>query len=76
MNRSQSHVLRILFLLLPLVILPSIALYEGSENSVAFAATSMILGALLFVWKWRWWWTPVREYVQADVDSARMKDRD
>ncbi|MWG33597.1 hypothetical protein [Halomarina oriensis] len=76
MARSQFLPTRILLLSLLLVVLPTYGLYEGTESGVSFATTSLILGAVLFVWKWRWWWTPIREYVRTDGNATHTKEHD
>jgi len=66
MSRVQFVSNRILLLLFFLVVLPVYGLYT---DQVGFTLQSGMLGAILFVWKWRWWWEQIREYIKPDVNS-------
>lgn len=75
MSRSQFVPSRLLLLALLLVVLPAYGLSVGNEGGTSFALASLLLGVVLFVWKWRWWWTPIREYVRTDRSESSPRDR-
>lgn len=60
MSRDQVLPTRLLLFVTLLVVLPAYGLYTG-DIGVLWAA--LWLGGVLFVWKWRWWWEPIRAYV-------------
>lgn len=66
MSRDQFLPTRILLFVALLVVVPSYGLYTG-EIGVLWA--SLWLGGALFVWKWRWWWEPIREHVAPGADQ-------
>ena len=65
---SQFVSNRILLLALLLLVFPSYGVYAGQSAIVVY---SLIVGGLLFVWKWRWWWKPIRAFVELDEDAEQ-----
>lgn len=63
MPRSQFVSNRFLLLFLLLIVVPIAAIYT---NQSALMLASLFIGAVLFVWKWRWWWDQLRTYVEPD----------
>lgn len=66
MSRDQFLPTGLLLLIALLVVLPAYGLYTG-EMRVLWAA--LWLGGVLFVWKWRWWWEPIRDRVRPDLNQ-------
>ncbi|MFC6737316.1 hypothetical protein [Halolamina salina] len=66
MPRDQFLPPALLLLFTLLVALPAYGLYTGD---IAVLWTSLLLGGALFVWKWRWWWTPIQKYVQPGANE-------
>ena len=66
MSRDQFLPTRLLLLIALLVVLPAYGLYTGE---IAVLWSALLLGGALFVWKWRWWWVPIREYVSPSADQ-------
>jgi hypothetical protein len=65
-TRDQFLPTRLLLLIALLVVLPSYGLYTGY---VGVMWASLWVGGALFVWKWRWWWEPIRDRVRPDPDQ-------
>jgi hypothetical protein len=58
---------RLLVLVLVAFVTPVYAFVTAQFGLVFLSA---VLGALLFAWKWRWWWVPLREHVEADESET------
>lgn len=68
MSRSQFLPNRLLLFVLLFAVIPIYGLYT---DYVGLTVNSLFLGGLLFVWKRQWWWGPIKEYVESDVNSGR-----
>lgn len=66
MSRDQIRSSALLLFVGLLIVLPAYGLYTG-DFGVTWSA--LILGGALFVWKWRWWWLPIRKRVTPCPDD-------
>ena len=64
MPSSQFIPARLLSLLIFGLVLP---VYGFVSGEFIWILRGVLFGGILFVWKWRWWWNPISEYVRSGV---------
>jgi hypothetical protein len=65
-SRDQFLTTKLLLFVALFVVLPAYGLYTGK---IGVLWTALWLGGVLFVWKWRWWWEPIRNRVGPDPEQ-------